>query len=150
MLFEWHRKLIVLCLLGVSVMSFAPSAQAGHKVFAEKKIVLQISDRDPLKQALVLNVANNLLQHYGSDQVDVEVVAFGSGLRLLFKDNVNTGRIQSLTDNGVHFSACSNTLRNMTRKLGQSPELNTHAVMVSAGVLRIVELVDQGYTLIKP
>jgi len=154
MRFERHRTFtflgLLISLLILLVISFAASAEVGQKLFAEKKIVLQISDRDPLKQALVLNVANNLLQHYGPDQIEVEIVAFASGLRLLFKDNVNSDRIQSLTDNGVQFSACANTLRSMSRKLGETPALNPHAVMVSAGVLRIVELIDQGYVLVKP
>ena len=67
-----------------------------EKAFAEHKFVLQISDMDPFKQTLVLNVANNILKAYGADQVDVEIVAFGPGLRLLFEDNANSSRIDGL------------------------------------------------------
>ncbi len=125
-------------------------ADEDSKPFAEQRIVLQISDPIPMKQTLVLNVANNLIKHYGVDKVDVEIVAFGPGLRLLLKDNANAGRIQGLVDNGVRFSACSNTIRAFTKKLGEEPKLNKHAVKVSAGVVRIIDLVGQGYTLIKP
>ena len=119
--------------------------------FVEKKIVLQISDPNPFKQTLVLNVANNLIKHYGPDQVAIEIVAFGPGLRLLYADNVNKGRIASLASNGVRFSACSNTMHKMTKlRDGVPPELDSHAVKVSAGVVRIIDLVDQGYYLIKP
>lgn len=131
-------------------MAFNVSASEETKPFAEKRIVLQISDPNPFKQTLVLNVANNLMKHYGSDKVDVEIVAFGPGLRLLFKDNVNTGRIQGLVDNGVQFSACKNTIAGMGKKLGHPPVLNEHAVPVSAGVVRIVDLVSKGYQLVKP
>ena len=133
------------------VLTFASfTASAAKKEFAEKQVVLQISDSDPFKQTLVLNVANNLIKHYGPDQVDVEIVAFGQGLRLLFAENVNKDRISSLVDNGVRFSACSNTIRNMSKTLGHDPELNKHAVTVSAGVVRIIDLVGKGYILIKP
>jgi intracellular sulfur oxidation DsrE/DsrF family protein len=118
--------------------------------FAEAKVVLQISDPNPFKQTLVLNVANNLVKHYGPDRVAVEIVAFGPGLRLLMKDNANKGRIQSLVGNGVKFSACNNTIKNFAKKLGEEPKLNPNAVRVSAGVVRIVDLVKQGYTLVKP
>ena len=148
--FEIHRVFTMFTLLGLLLAGFAAPAQAEEKVFAEKKIVLQISDRDPFKQTLVLNVANNILKHYGPDQVEVEIVAFGPGLRLLFEDNANKRRIQGLVDNGVRFSACSNTIKAMTKKLGQAPELNAHAVKVSAGVVRILDLKQQGYELIKP
>ena len=118
--------------------------------FAEAKVVLQISDPNPFKQTLVLNVANNIVKHYGQDSVKVEIVAFGPGLRLLFKDNANKGRIASLAGQGVTFSACANTSRNMGKKLGHPPALNSKAVTVSAGVVRIINLVTKGYVLVKP
>jgi len=140
---------IFLLLIAVSI-SYQVQAGEDDKPFAEERIVLQISDPNPFKQTLVLNVATNLIKHYGPDKVDVEIVAFGPGLRLMFKDNVNTGRIQGLTTSGVKFSACKNTIAGMTKKLGHEPELNSNAVPVSAGVVRIIELENQGFKLIKP
>ncbi|MDH5472198.1 MAG: DsrE family protein [Gammaproteobacteria bacterium] len=125
-------------------------AASGDKPFAEEKIVLQISDADPDKQTLILNVSNNLIKHYGPDKVDIEVIAFGPGLRLLFKNNSNSGRIDDLNESGVRFSACGNTLQKMTALLGEKPALNSKASLVTAGVVRIIELQNQGYKLIKP
>ena len=142
--------LSVLLLLIAASSSYQIQAAEEDKPFAEERIVLQISDPDPFKQTLVLNVANNLIKAYGQDKVDVEIVAFGPGLRLMFKENVNSGRIQGLTDSGVKFSACKNTIKGMTKKLGHAPELNSNAVPVSAGVVRIIELQNQGFKLIKP
>ena len=132
--------------------AFAVSAApADSKPFAEKKVVLQISDEDAYKQTLVLNVASNLIKHYGPDRIDVEIVAFGPGLRLLFADNSNASRIGSLAnDSGVRFSACENTTRKVTQALGHAPAFNPMAGHVSAGIVRIMELVEQGYTLVKP
>lgn len=121
-----------------------------EKPFAEEKIVLQISDSDPFKQTLVLNVANNLIKHYGQDKVDVEIVAFGPGLKLLLAKNDNSPRIDGLTDGGVRFSACDNTYAKMTKKMGHAPKLHKSAQRVTAGVVRIIELEGQGYTLIRP
>jgi len=143
------RMLAVLLALGLSMTSLQVNA-AEKKEFADTKIVLQISDSDPFKQTLVLNVANNLIKHYGPDQVEIEIVAFGPGLRLLFAENVNKDRIQSLVGNGVRFAACNNTIRNMGKKLGHPPELNPNAVHVSAGVVQIIDLEKKGYMLIKP
>jgi len=126
------------------------AAAESDKPFAEERIVLQISDPDPFKQTLVLNVASNLIKHYGPDKVEVEIVTFGPGLRLLFKDNVNTGRIKGLAASGVKFAACENTIAGMTKKLGHAPLLNSNAIPVSAGVVRIIELENQGFKLIKP
>lgn len=145
------KKILTMLFLLMAIgTSYQIQASEESKPFAEERIVLQISDPNPFKQTLVLNVATNLIKHYGPDKVDVEIVAFGPGLRLLFEENVNSGRIEGLTSSGVKFSACKNTISAMTKKLGHAPELNSNAVPVSAGVVRIIELENQGFKLIKP
>ena len=133
-------------------MLAAPQALLAQeeKPFAEHKFVLQISDMDPSKQTLVLNVAGNILRAYGQDQADVEIVAFGPGLRLLFEGNANESRIDGLVDSGVRFFACQNTIDNMSRTLGTPVKVNQHASSGKGGIVRIKELVDQGYMLAKP
>lgn len=142
--------LMLLMALLLSAVYPALAGAADEKPFAEQRVVLQISDDDPGKQTLVLNVAANLIKYYGPDKVDVEIVAFGPGLRLLFADNVNTGRISGLGSSGVRFAACGNTIAKMTGALGHEPALNPQATRVQAGVVRILELTAQGYQLIKP
>ena len=68
----------------------------------------------------------------------------------MFDDNHNKDRINGLTDNGVRFAACSNTMKKMSKKLGKEPTLNSQATVVSAGVVRIIDLVNEGYLLVKP
>ena len=145
-----YGKILLSMLFTVLMMANVTIAQAADKSLADTKVVLQISDNDPSKQTLVLNVANNLIKHYGPDSVDIEIVAFGPGLRLLFADNSNSKRIAGLVSNNVKFSACSNTHKKMTQLLGKPPVLNSSATMVSAGVVRIIDLENQGYKLIKP
>lgn len=139
-----------LSVLLVAIMSFAGlNAQAAD--FVEKKIVLQVSDK--ASHTKVLNVAGNIIKHYGKDQVKVEIVAFGPGLGTLVKNkkNKNLNRITSLAGEGVTFSACGNTIRKMTKKhKGKAPTLHANATVVPAGVIRILELQEKGYALIRP
>ncbi len=145
------KKLTSLFLLLIAITaSYQIQAAEDDKPFAEERIVLQISDNDPTKQTLVLNVASNLVKHYGQDKVDVEIVAFGPGLRLMFNDNVNKGRITGLTSSGVKFAACGNTITKMTSILGHAPEMNSNATIVPGGAVRIVDLQNQGFKLLKP
>ena len=145
------KKLTSIFLLLIAMTgSYQIQAGENDKPFAEERIVLQISDPNPFKQTLVLNVATNLIKYYGQDKVDIEIVAFGPGLRLMFKNNVNHKRIEGLSGSGVKFAACKNTIAGMTKKLGHAPELHAKAVPVSAGVVRIIELENQGFKLIKP
>lgn len=138
---------VLAAVLLVATYSLSNPLNAADK---ERKVVLQISDGSAEKQTLVLNVANNLQQHYGAGKVKIEIVAFGPGLRLLFKDNVNKDRIGGLVGHGVQFSACENTVKGMTRLLGHPPAINDRAVSVPAGIARIMELTEQGYTLVRP
>jgi len=145
------RNTLTVVLLAVLVFLGNAHAAPSDKPFAEHKIVIQISDDDSAKQTLVLNVANNLIKSYGVDKVDIEIVAFGPGLRLLFAENVNAGRIDALVGNsGVRFAACNNTIAAMTNALGYAPALNSRSKPVDAGIVRILELTDQGYTLVRP
>jgi len=69
----------------------------GGKPFAEAHIVLQLGDDDATVQARVLNVANNLIRHYGDPElVDIEIVTYDAGISLLYPDNINADRITSL------------------------------------------------------
>jgi len=133
------------------------SATAGEmpgpddKPFAEAHIVLQLSDGDEAVQSRVLNVASNLLKHYGGpDMVDLEVVAFGPGISLLFADSPQAARLSSLATNGVRFVACMNTVETIERASGKRPELNPLAIPVQAGVAHIVERSSQGFVVVRP
>ena len=142
--------LIVLC-LGMASAFVSPAWAQQEKAFAEHKIVLQLSDGEPEKQQLVLSVASNVMKYYGPDLVEIEIVAFGPGLQLLYKDNENKARINGLVSSGgVRFSACENTMISLQKKLGHEIELNDNAKVVPAGVVRLKELVDQGYMLVRP
>lgn len=116
----------------------------------EYKYVLHISDMDPTKQELILNNAKNLLDAYPPGDVEVEIVAYGPGLRLMFAENVNAQRIDSLSQSGVKFAACGNTLKGMAKLMGETPKINPNAKVVPGGIVRIGELVKQGYIYVKP
>ena len=132
------------------MMSVATPARSADETFATYKYVIQASDMNPGKQVLALNNASNLLEAYPPGEVQVEIVAYGPGLRLLFAENGNAKRIDSLSQSGVRFSACGNTLKAMTKMLGYTPKLNPDAKVVPGGVVRIGDLVRKGYVYIKP
>jgi len=144
-------RYIIFVMTSLFMMSVAtPALSADEAAFAEYKYVLQISDMDPSKQVLVLNNASNLLDAYPPGAVQVEIVAYGPGLRLLFAENIHAKRIDSLAQSGVKFSACNNTLQAMTKILGYEPKINPDATIVPGGIVRIGELVKQGYIYVKP
>ncbi|KPV40508.1 hypothetical protein AN478_06320 [Thiohalorhabdus denitrificans] len=132
--------LVVLALL-VGPVQAQPESLADHQV------VVQISEGDAFKQKIVLNNVSNLLKHYGPDLVDIEVVAYGPGLRLLFEDNANQGRIDNLMKQGVEFSACSNTMANMGKDLD---DLIAGTEKVAGGVVYLMERQEEGWSYLRP
>jgi hypothetical protein len=126
----------------------APPLQ--DKPFAEHKIVLQLSDNDAKKQALVISVAYNLLKAYDPDKVAIEVVAFGPGIDLLRTENSNRKLVESLIAQGVRFDVCLNTVDTVERETGKRPEIIPAATAVQVGVGQILHLTENGYTLVRP
>jgi intracellular sulfur oxidation DsrE/DsrF family protein len=145
-----YFRSIFLVVSSLLLIAAAPSALAEDKSQTEYKYVLHIDDMDPSKQELILNNAQNLLDAYPPGEVEVEIVAYGPGLRLMFAENVNARRIDSLSQSGVKFTACGNTLKGMAKQLGEEPKLNPVATVVPGGIVRIGQLVKQGYIYIKP
>jgi intracellular sulfur oxidation DsrE/DsrF family protein len=120
------------------------------KPFAEHKIVLQLSDGDARKHALVLSVANNLLKAYDPDKVAIEVVAFGPGIDLLSTGSERRKQVESLIAQGVRFDICLNTVDTIERESGKRPEYIPAATPVQVGVGQILFLAENGYTVVRP
>ena len=51
---------------------------------------------------------------------------------------------------GVRFDVCGNTLDTIERETGKRPAINSHAIEVQVGVEQILQLVESGYTLVRP
>jgi len=141
-------KMLAIVVLGSYNLVIADEAEDA-KPFAEARVVLQLSDQE--HEYVVLDVANNLIKNYGGpDTIDIEIVTFGAGVRLLFAGSEYEERIASLVEYGVRFYVCENTLDTIERKTGERPIISEHAQFVRAGVARIVEKVSEGFILVRP
>ncbi len=113
------------------------------------KVVIQVSTDDARTQKIALNNAVNLQKLYGDDVI-IEIVAYGPGLGILTTNYKDASRVKSLAMQDVTFSACGNTIAGVTRKTGKAPILTEGVVKVTAGVARIIELQEEGYSYIRP
>jgi len=116
-----------------------------------RKVVIQVSTKDPLTQKIALNNAANVLKEFGPGNVLVEIVAYGPGLSILTKKSKNSKRVKSMAFNeDLQFSACNNTMKKIKKKKGKFPKLTKGVKIVPAGVVRIMELQEKGYSYIRP
>ena len=121
-------------------------------VFAETahKLVIQVSTDDVRTQNIAMNNAVNLQQALGQDNITIEIVAYGPGLSMLTDKSPASKRVPSLAMQDITFSACANTMTAIEKKTGKKVQLVDGVGIVDAGVLRIMQLQEQGYSYIRP
>ncbi len=128
----------------------------GDTTFAEPKpsfenprqIIFAITEDSPHELDHVLSVANNVLKFYGIDNVEIEIVAYSQGISLLLKKEKEIAkRVDSLMQNNVTFVACHNT---MVTKNIKEDDLIDGSLVVTAGVVELLERVKSGWIYIKP
>ena len=138
----WAYSLLISLALSLSVAT----AQADEV----RKLVIHVPQDDPKSMVQALNMASNVPKALGMDNVIVEIVAQGPGLKLLTMESDHAERVQSLAMHDVKFSACGNTMAAVARKTGKEPVLLEGVQKVQAGVIRVMELEEQGYSYVRP
>jgi intracellular sulfur oxidation DsrE/DsrF family protein len=119
------------------------------------RLILQVNTNEPAVMNLALNNAANAEQHYKSigEKVQIKIVTFGPGLNMLRDDTSPVKeRIKSLaeTSRSISFAACGNTRVNMSRAEQKEISLISQATVVSSGVVRVMELQEQGWSYLRP
>src|SRR5215218_5116623 len=132
--------------------SSAPASTAEKKVH---RLVLQVNSSEPATMNLALNNAANVEQHYKElgEKVEIEVVTFGPGLHMLRDDTSPVkDRIKAIAEKApsISFKACGNTQENMNKAENKAIPLVAQATLVKSGVVRVMELQEQGWTYVRP
>ena len=125
---------------------------------ADKKshrLILQVNSNEPAMMNLALNNATNVAQYYKDigENVAIDIVTFGPGLHMLRDDTSPVkARIKAISEStpSISFEACANTRENMGRAESKEIPLISEAKVVKSGVVRVMELQEQGWTYVKP
>lgn len=147
------RPVIFAAMLAAAFAAGAPVAAQPADGF--HRLALYVSEADPDRMSAVLDIAANVSRHYSGigEEVEIEIVAYGKGLHMLRADTSPvkkrlTNFMQSMVN--VTFQACGNTLDTMERSEGERPPLIEGTGMVQTGVARLIELDEEGWTLVRP
>jgi intracellular sulfur oxidation DsrE/DsrF family protein len=119
------------------------------------RLILQVNSNEPAMMNLALNNATNVVQYYKDlgTNVKIDVVTFGPGLHMLRDDTSPVkARIKAISEStpSISFEACGNTRENMSRAESKEIPLISEAKIVKSGVVRVMELQEQGWTYVKP
>jgi len=119
------------------------------------RLILQVNTNDPAAMNLALNNAANVDQYYSDkgDPVEIEIVTFGPGLHMLRADTSPVkDRIKSIAESrpSISFKACGNTQAGMAKAENGKIALLPQASVVKSGVVRVMELQEQGWSYVRP
>jgi intracellular sulfur oxidation DsrE/DsrF family protein len=131
---------------------------AAGTAFAEGQkhfVAIHVDENDPAVMNMALNNAQNVANYYSAkgDEVVIELVAYGPGLNMFIPGKSPVEQrvsAMALEIDNLSFSACGNTHRKMSEKAGAEIALMSEAVITPSGVVRLIELQEQGYAYVRP
>ncbi|WP_343079721.1 DsrE family protein [Ostreiculturibacter nitratireducens] len=141
--------------LAATCAALALSATAAFAEGQTHHVAIHVNQNDPAVLNMALNNAQNVSNYYTAqgDKVVIEMVAYGPGLNMLIpgqspvEDRV---KAMALELEDISFAACANTLEGMQKKAGHDIALMSEATVVPSGVVRLIELQQQGYAYVRP
>jgi intracellular sulfur oxidation DsrE/DsrF family protein len=110
-------------------------------------VVIPVSRNDPAEWAVALANARNVRKAYRDKDVNVEIVAYGPGLKMLRNDSPVSEGLEAAQRDGVQLLACGDTMRatHTTRR-----DLNWLVDVVPAGIVEILQKQSEGYAYLHP
>ncbi|SRR5579875_377308 len=138
----------------LALLASSPATAAEMTAGKTHKVAFQVSENNADAMNLTLNNVVNLTQFYSENGASwkIEVVAYGPGLHMFRADDSPVKeRLKSIKGSipDVIFSACNNTLQGMEKHEGHPIAIVPEARIVPAGVVRLAELQERGYSYIK-
>ncbi len=145
------------CLASVALMSMALASTGLAADGKTHRIAIQVDQNDPQVMNLALNNATNVIEYYRArnEDVDVDIITYGPGLHMLRADTSPVqDRIKRLKDMAfpgkIQFSACNITKQGMEKTEGHAISILPDATIVPSGVVRLMELEEQGWSYVRP
>jgi len=136
---------LLLLTFGLLLLSGVDAAEKKHK------IALSFSSSDLSVEKRIFTNLENIVHYYGKDNLQIEVVAYGPGLQLVTKKSSFPEEMKTwLKEPYVRFSACGNTMNTIEKATGKRPVLIDGVVEVEGGILRLIDLQEEGYVYLTP
>ena len=151
MIAKLHSLLVT---LAVALAAATGAAAEGNK---PHRVAIHVDQNDPAVMNLALNNARHIIEHYREkhEDVEVEIVTYGPGLHMLRDDTSPVkDRIKQMVDaslpSKIVFAACNNTKQGMEKREGKAITIVPQATIVPSGVVRLMELQEQGWSYLRP
>ncbi len=139
----------------VRSQTIAPSVPRHSTSTQAHRVIIQVTQNDPAIMNLALNNAENLVNFYKDkgEKIQIELVTYGAGLNMVREDTSPVKErlaAMSRSMKNVTITGCGNTLANQSKQENKAISLVPDAHIVPAGIARVVELEEQGWTYVRP
>jgi intracellular sulfur oxidation DsrE/DsrF family protein len=136
---------LIACLATAALPAMSQTPETAPK--PKHKVVFELNAQAPSGWDQLFHNVDNILKIFGPEGVQVEVVFFGKGLRMLLKTNAEYAeRLKTAADKGVTLAACQNSMR--AAKI-TTEDLFPFAAQVDSGVAELVRKQEAGWSYIK-
>jgi intracellular sulfur oxidation DsrE/DsrF family protein len=145
-------KVMAATLLAVPFVGRKAAAEGDKKTH---RVAFHVDQNDVDVMKLALGNSRNAFELYKErgEEVAIEIVAYSQGLHMLRDDTspvkTEIRELRKLVPQ-VAFGACNNTKNAMEKREGKPVPIIAEATIVPAGVVRLIELQEAGYSYIKP
>lgn len=133
------------------MLALTGPAQAAEKldIPLEKnaKVLLEVDSGDPAVWKKTVGMARQIMTVVGMDNVQLEVIAWGQGVNMLMKNSPVADNVSSLSDYGITFMACGNTMKSL--KLSDKKLIDSVKVVYPGAIALILKRDHEGWTQIK-
>jgi hypothetical protein len=149
---RWIFKVMAATVLAVPFANRKAAAEGGKKAH---KLAIHVDQNDADVMKLALNNTRNANELYkaAGEELSVEIVCYSQGLHMLRDDTspvkTEIHELRKVVPQ-VAFGACNNTKNAMEKREGKPVPIIPEATIVPAGIVRLVELQEAGYSYVKP
>jgi len=154
-MFKSYRAIVMVLALMVPAFLAGMHTASSQNTPKLHRMVIQVSRDDMEGMNLALGNAVNAKKLYESrgEQFQVEIVAYGPGITMLRADKSPVkDRIEEVKKEipGIVLSMCGNAKAAAEKREGHEITPLPGVGVVPAGIVRVAELEEQGWTYIRP
>lgn len=150
----YRRSMVGAALAALGSVGLLARRAAAQPPARGHRLVLHVDQNEPAVMNMALGNASNAAAFYTGrgETIALELVAYGPGLHMLRADTSPVKeRLAEVHKNlpQMVFSGCNNTLQAMQKAEGKEIALVSEARIVPAGIVRLVELQEEGWSYVR-
>jgi uncharacterized protein len=151
----YRRSMIGVALAALGGIVTLARSRAAQQQPTTHRLALHVDQNDPAVMNMALGNASNAATYYAQrgQDIAIELVAYGPGLNMLRADTSLVKERLAETHKNLPqmvISGCNNTLQAMQKAEGKEISLVSEARIVPAGIVRLMELQEEGWSYVRP